>query len=134
MRKATGSSIASAGIWLVALALFVRVLVPTGFMLAPVAGKSFPQLWICNDASIASASHATGHGGEHEPAAPERGTEQHCAFTLHVADAPPTAAAPTAPLAGLTEPALAAHRTALRSGALAAPPPPATGPPSSADI
>jgi hypothetical protein len=111
---------------LLALALFVRALVPAGWM--PVAGPHGVHLALCPDqAPVAHAAPGHHGGGEHgEAPAPD----QPCAFAGLglAADAPP-------PLLVIAPASIAAApvqvlRTAVAVGrGLAAPPPPATGPP-----
>ena len=103
---------------MLALAIALRLLVPQGWMPAPAGG-----LMICSG-QMASSDHRT-----HDvPAKPTE--DRSCAFAaLGLAAAPPAASAdPVAPPAIAAEEPTLTEVVAIGRG-LAAPPPPATGPP-----
>lgn len=105
---------------LLALALCVRLLSPEGWM--PAAGG----LMLCPGASAAMAMPGPTHRGHEQPA---KAADHPCAFAQAATAAPPPtplllpAPAPTA------APSVALRLTAGPGRGLAAPPPPATGPP-----
>ena len=114
-------------LWLAALALAVRVLVPAGYM--PADGKGL-QITLCTGDGMVTAwvdEQGNLHKGEK---APDGKGDHPCAFTgvaaLAQADSPADA---------LELPALASHVPSARithaapGRGLAAPPPPQTGPP-----
>lgn len=123
-----------AGLTLAALALFLKVLIPPGTMVAPPsADKSFP-LMICTSQG-AMAMPMADMGGHHDPAdkgdpGPDAGHHHPCIFasasasplTPSVAAAPPRAA----PVYDDTFQSLS--HSAPGQG-LSAPPPPARAPP-----
>ncbi len=120
--------------------------IPAGFMLV-ASDDGWPRLALCSgvaalptSGSVPAAEHGA-HGAEHHQAPgphhrepqPAKPAEIPCAFTALAAPTLPPAAPliaialrPAAPLP------LSATPRALRLPALAAPPPPATGPPHSA--
>lgn len=111
---------------LLALALFVRALVPAGWM--PVAGPDGVHFALCPDQAPVAHAAPGHHGGNDHGQAPA--PDQPCAFAGLglAADAPP----PAPVILPATIPAMPAQvlRTAVAVGrGLAAPPPPATGPP-----
>ena len=106
---------------MLAVAIALRLLVPVGWMPAPGGG-----LMICD--GVAPAIHAAHRGGHDQPAGHQQ--EHPCAFAaLSLAMAPP-ATVPTvlAPATLTTGGRLAPLSVSVGRG-LAAPPPPATGPP-----
>ncbi|MEI9851811.1 MAG: DUF2946 family protein [Sphingomonas sp.] len=113
---------------LLALALAVRVLVPAGWM--PMQGQGF-AITLCTGAGAVEAwVDADGELGK-RPAAPDTERGRHCAFAglggPLLGDAPDAALAiPFAPEAAAAKPPAL---TAAIGRGLAAPPPPATGPP-----
>jgi hypothetical protein len=124
-------------LWLAAAALLFRAALPAGWMPA-VAAESGLRLVPCSGwAAPAQAQSAhSGHHGSHgeevpqprEPQ-PETVSDQPCAFAASAeagtgSDAPST----VAPIA-YAEPAILAAAYPSTFRALAAPPPPATGPP-----
>ncbi|MFN3520830.1 MAG: hypothetical protein ACK4YQ_01170 [Phenylobacterium sp.] len=123
------------GLVLVALALFMRVLIPAGYMASASPGG--PALVICTgegplqvsvDPAQAAFEASLGHDGK--PAGPEPKSDHPCAFAGAAAPltAPSLAEAP-APLPAYPAPATV-HAVHQRPGlGLAAPPPPTTGPP-----
>ncbi len=112
---------------LLAVALVVRALVPTGWM--PVATAQGVRLALCPGQDVTPPAMAGMHHG-HERDGKQPPPDHPCAFAglgLAADTAPPfviPSAAPVAP------PLVAAHPLAVTVGrGLAAPPPPATGPP-----
>lgn len=108
-------------------ALLLRSFVPAGFMIAPLVSGA-PALILCPDSAPAPAHHdREGHQGP-------RHVESPCPYAALAAPALPPAPLVFA-LPVLLPPLLAesAGFLALRP-ALAAPPPPATGPPASVRI
>lgn len=109
---------------LTALALAVRVVVPSGFMLSSAQGGGLPTMVICtSDGAIQLPMP-----GEHAPAKPD--SADHCAFaSVAPALATPdvaTVATNLIAFAALNQPLGTSTRPGL---GLAAPPPPKTGPP-----
>ncbi|WP_374345427.1 hypothetical protein [Phenylobacterium sp.] len=129
MRTDLRSSGRDGGAWLIAalLAVALRVLVPQGYMADHRNDLPF-ALVICTaqgavalDASKLPQPNAPAHGA-HKPAP--------CAFAGLGAAPPLASAAPPAPARFVVVAAPRLHSTAVRPGqGLAAPPPPATGPP-----
>lgn len=122
---------------LLAFALFLRVLVPAGWM--PAEGRiairpCLPQAAAAQPIAAHSAHHAEA-GAHHQPQrAPDEqghGQSQPCTFALLAAAllAPPLADAPVADPDYAAAPASPHHRDLRPRRLLAAPPPPATGPP-----
>lgn len=109
---------------LLALALIVRALVPTGWM--PIATDDGVRLVLCpgQGHAVAGMHHGGGHG--HDAPMPDHP----CAFA-GLGLAADTAPAPLIlPLPPLAEPPAPSEVFAVAIGqGLAAPPPPATGPP-----
>lgn len=119
------------GLWLTlaALALVVKVLVPSGYMVAgPQDGAPFP-LVICT-AQGAMVLDADAAGGDHDGSPDGSAHDSPCAFAgAGFAAAPPILAELRLPAAASTaRPALGIRDLAPGRG-LAAPPPPARGPP-----
>lgn len=116
--------------WLVVavLALAMRVLIPAGYMVSPTAASPF-DLVICTG----QGAKVVDAGKDQSPAGDEQGQTHHapCAFAgLGVAAAPPVLATVEIPFQTATAPGRADLRQGLAPGrGLAAPPPPATGPP-----
>lgn len=115
----------AAGVWLVALALALQVVVPPGFMAARSAAGA-PVVVIC-----------TGHGplkalGD-APSKPERGSSEAghlCVFAGHAAAPPPPAEVALSETRVEPTAAPAFIAPDLQPGrGLAAPPPPSRGPP-----
>lgn len=114
-----------------ALVLLFRLLVPGGYMIGTDhAGR--PGLVLCAGTAAATAERAShqGHGGGSEAPAPAESGTTPCAYaalgTPPLPPAPPVLPTPS-PAVG---PTLAgAPLDGVRHSALAAPPPPATGPP-----
>lgn len=128
-----GSIGRSGGIMPAALALLLmfRLIIPTGYMIAPDAGGA-PGLVLCVPKGQ-PAAEAKGHGGhERAPAeqAPAEPGERPCAFAAlsapPVPPAPPVVPTRALPVAAPLELVAAA---VLRRTAPAVSPPPATGPP-----
>jgi hypothetical protein len=119
---------------LLAFVLLFRLLIPTGYMIAPdESGR--PGLVLCAF-TVGAAADPTRHGGGHDghPAAPEPSKPGEIPCPHAALAAPPLPPAPPAflpPIEVATEPPGLAQTDGLQSLALAAPPPPATGPPSS---
>ena len=107
---------------IVALALAIRVLVPQGWMPDGTGG-----VMMCSGSAPVVMVPAT-HGGHEMP--PGHGQDHPCPFAaLGLAAAPPAGVAPLLPPAAVAAAGeLVAHSIAVGHG-LAAPPPPATGPP-----
>ena len=107
---------------LLALALAIRLLVPQGWMPNGAGG-----VMMCSGSAPVAMASAM-HGGQEMPAG--HGQDHPCPFAaLGLAAAPPAAVAPVLPPAAVTATGRsAAHAIAVGRG-LAAPPPPATGPP-----
>jgi hypothetical protein len=116
------------------LALLLRALVPAGFMIGTAASGA-PALVICPGVEVAPAVHAmTMKGGmpahRHDPATHR---DAPCPFAAMAAPTlPPTPPAVVVPPAPPAEPIAGPRRLTAVRVALAAPPPPATGPPASA--
>lgn len=128
--------------------LFLTLLlktIPGGYMLV-ASDDGWPRLALCSGVAAPPSggtvpaadegAHATGHHqapeAHHNEPQPAKPAEIPCAFAALAAPtlppAPPVIAAALRPVAPLP---LAATAPALRLPALAAPPPPATGPPHS---
>lgn len=117
---------------LLAFVLLFRLLIPAGYMIAPdETGR--PGLVLCAGVAGAAAEperHGDGHDGH--PAAPEPSKPGELPCPQAALAAPPLPPAPSAllpPMAAGTEPPGLAPTDGLHRLALAAPPPPATGPP-----
>lgn len=116
---------------LLAFVLLFRLMVPAGYMIGPDGGGR-PGLALCAGMAAATAeseSHEGHNGGSEAPAPAERGATP-CAYaalgTPPLPPAPPVFPTPS----GTVEPSLAGvPLDGVRHSALAAPPPPATGPP-----
>jgi hypothetical protein len=113
---------------LLALALAVRVLVPAGWM--PAAKGGF-AITVCTGSEMQSG-WIDAEGKLHKQA-PDQGGGEHCAFAglgapMLAGDVP---APLMLPVRGGDAPATQLARIAIGQG-LAAPPPPATGPPATA--
>ena len=108
-------------------ALLLRTLVPAGFMIGPVASGA-PALLLCPDSAPGPTDH-----GPHRHQAPRHG-ESPCHYGALSAPALPSA--PFFFAVPVLLPPFLAESTAFLAlrPALAAPPPPATGPPASARI
>src|SRR5688500_9510329 len=117
---------------LLAFVLLFRLLIPTGYMIAPdETGR--PGLVLCAG-TVGGAAEPARHGGGHDghPAAPEPSKPGEPPCPHAALAAPPLPPAPPAllpPREVATEPSGLAPTDGLRTLALAAPPPPATGPP-----
>jgi hypothetical protein len=114
-------------------ALLLRALIPAGFMIGTAASGA-PALVICPGMEVAPAVHRMvmpGMAGHHHDPATHR--EAPCPFGALAAPAlppaPPMVALPTTPPVPVA-PLAALH--GAQAPSLAAPPPPATGPPASA--
>jgi hypothetical protein len=117
---------------LFALLFLLRLLVPSGYMIAPdESGR--PALTLCGGAGTGAAvarGHDHHHGGRPASRAPSKPAEPPCPFAA--LSAPPLPPAPVilpTPAPAGAAPSAAAPLAALSRPALAAPPPPATGPP-----
>jgi len=110
---------------LLGLALVLRVLVPTGWMPSERGGFA---ITICSGSGMESA-WVDADGKLHKEA-PAQGGDQHCAFAglgaPVVGSCLPPAIVPAKP--AVAAPAVSQTLAAIGQG-LAAPPPPATGPP-----
>ena len=133
MRGMVGNFRQSGGFASTALALLLlfRLLIPSGYMIAPDSeGK--PGLALCAAparAAVQAALHR-GHDGHPADPAPSRAGEIPCAFAALAAPPlppGPPVVVPRIPAAALA-PVLPANRD-LRRVAPASPPPPARGPP-----
>ena len=116
--------------WLLALALAVRIATPAGWMFAPSDGHGLPQLVICTGHGPEPLAPAVGKSGQ--PAnAPDKSSDHPCVFAGHGAPTPPALIAATVPAPVVTSVGLSPTRLAdQRPGrGLAAPPPPSQGPP-----
>lgn len=118
---------ATLGFMLIWLTLAVRVIAPPGLMLAPPEERAgAPAIVICTSEGAKTVS--TGE----EPAAPNNphGGLHDCALSaLGAGFTPPAIAQPAEPLFFPFEASLASLSFARPGLGLAAPPPPATGPP-----
>lgn len=113
---------------LLAFVLLSRLLIPAGYMIAP-DDSGRPGLVLCAAAAAEPATHG-GHDGH--PAAPEPSKPGEVPCPYAALAAPPLPPAPPAfptPLPAATEPPGLAPTDGLHDSALAAPPPPSTGPP-----
>ncbi|QUD88868.1 hypothetical protein [Phenylobacterium montanum] len=112
------------GLALSLVALLLQVLVPAGYMVAD--GQQGPAIVVCTGHGPLLAAGDLGHPGK----APASRPDAPCAFAGHGALAPPTVTATLAPSPVSYAPALNAIFADLAPGrGLAAPPPPALGPP-----
>jgi hypothetical protein len=114
-------------LWLAALALAVRVLVPAGYM--PAEGKGF-EITLCTGDGMVAAwvdDHGNVHKGQK---APDGKSDHPCAFSGigALAEAEASAGAVALPLATSQAPPVGLGLAYVGQG-LAAPPPPPTGPP-----
>lgn len=112
---------------LVALALFVRAVVPGGWMLE--SAERSVTLTLCADASGTPKQVVVPLGGKHDASKDQAGKHSPCAFAGMAAALDPAFASADL-LSPATEPVRqpAALSVAIGRG-LAAPPPPQTGPP-----
>jgi len=112
---------------LLILALFLRVLVPAGWM--PAAGGSY-AITLCTGAGMAKA-WVDGEGRVHKEERTKGGIDHPCAFAGFgsIADLPPLLE-PVFHLFAAAIPVLMPVLAVAIGRGLAAPPPPATGPPS----
>ncbi len=124
MTRRLPSAFARFAVVLTALALAVRVVVPSGFMLSSTQGGGLPTMVICTGDGILKLPMP----GEHAPAKPD--SSDHCAFAsaTQALATPDTSTVATDPIAfaAIDQPSGSAMRPGL---GLAAPPPPKTGPP-----
>ncbi|HEX8239817.1 MAG TPA: hypothetical protein VF574_08780 [Allosphingosinicella sp.] len=116
---------------LLALLLLSRLLIPSGYMIAP-DHRGRPALVLCGVPARPAAkpvSHG-GHGGGSADQSPSRPGERPCPFAALAAPPLPPAppAVPPRALAAIAPPDVQAATELVRV-APAAPPPPATGPP-----
>jgi hypothetical protein len=118
------------GMLLLALALAVRLAAPSGWMLAPGDGQAPPHLVICTGHGPLDLA-VLDHGKPGHPA--DRSGDHPCVFAGHPTPTPPSPLAALLPAVSFTIVAAPAVRLAdQRPGrGLAAPPPPAVGPPTS---
>lgn len=114
-------------------ALFLRVLIPAGFMIGPATAGGPPGIVICTGQGAMTLAPDGSLHSEHEnaPAAPNSASHDACAFAGAGAPVLTTAALtalePVPVALDLATPAQLSHQ---RPGlGLAAPPPPTTGPP-----
>jgi hypothetical protein len=120
-------------ILLAALTVFVRMLVPSGWMPAADRIGLMPCFGVApRSASVPATAHAPSH--HRKDHAPGNAGEKPCAFAglacpLTSTDIPAAAMAPPPPVASL--PAVQDITVQIGTG-LAAPPPPPTGPPATA--
>lgn len=117
-----------AALALIALALLLRVLVPAGFM--PAAGKGF-AITLCTELGMTPA-WVDEDGKVHKGKTGPDGTADHpCVFAGFGAalDTPGIAAVVAAPAIAIAATLIAFAETVAIGRGLAAPPPPATGPP-----
>ena len=107
---------------LAALALAVRVLIPQGYMAPSQPGAGFP-LVICTDHGLITL--------DDKPAPPGKSrTDSPCAFSGHLAaGAPPPPTLARFEVWSSAPPRVEIRRDLLPGRGLAAPPPPAIGPP-----
>ena len=120
---------------LTVLALVVRFAIPAGIMLEkPAEDGALPDLVICTTAGLISVKAdgfgIPGHAGKTDPSKHDGKSGEPCVFAAMAASVPP----PSLAVADLPMPAAAPApfwpAVAPRPGeGLAAPPPPATGPP-----
>ena len=114
-----------------ALVLLFRLLVPAGYMIGPDSGGR-PGLVLCAGMTGAVAEPAPhhGHDGGPEVPAPAKPGEIPCVYSS--LGAPPLPPAPPSlppPSPAAEPPAAGIPLDGVRRSALAAPPPPSTGPP-----
>ena len=116
------------GIGLLFAALLLRLLVPAGYM--PVEGRGFAVTLCTGMGRVEAWMDASGHIHKQKP--DDAKGEQPCIFAGHAAalDLPPMPAAAEAPMAAAQIMAGLPRWTVAVGQGLAAPPPPATGPPS----
>ncbi len=120
-RRGTWARFGNAGLVLAVLALLVRAAIPSGYMVAQDHG---PQLVICSGHAVTPAEPAG------KPGDPPPRSDQVCVFAgAHLALAAPAAPA-LLPWTKIPSEVVLLRRLDLTPGrGLAAPPPPATGPP-----
>ncbi|MDB5439086.1 MAG: hypothetical protein JWM33_1513 [Caulobacteraceae bacterium] len=125
----TPGLVQNAGLFLVALALALRVLIPGGYMVAAPKAGALPALVICTGHGPLEIGQSAGKGGQ--PAQQDT-TDHPCTFAGGLgALAPPMGASLAAPALLLAAPILLRVLRDQQPGrGLAAPPPPTTGPPS----
>lgn len=134
-------------IWLAAVALLIRSLVPSGYMLAPGHSDHAWPVVLCDgfgpaappaplvhpDAHHEAAEHqasASHHEGHDEAPSPGHKREQPCAFSgLGTSVTPPDASLPISLILTSAATVLLPAPTIGVGRGLAAPPPPPTGPP-----
>lgn len=129
----TPSLVQMAGLFLAALALYLRVLIPTGYMVAAPQAGGLPALVICTGHGPLVIDQGGQPAGKGDPSAPGRdGASSHpCTFAGGLAAlSPPLAAGLALPIAFAVPVLLRVLRDQQPGRGLAAPPPPTTGPPS----
>lgn len=128
VRSAIGQVRGRAALALVAFALLIRLLVPAGWMPAAEGGYA---ITLCTSQGLTTA-WVDEQGRIHKGEPGKAGVDHPCLFAGFAAalDAPLLAGALVAPLPAAILPPIA-HVTVAIGRGLAAPPPPATGPPAS---
>ena len=117
-----------ASIWLAALALLLRALLPGGYMLAPASAHAFPTIVLCGPGMDSAADAAPGPDDRAPAHKPDR-TTKHCAFAMDTGAAGrPEAAALPLPSIAWSERARPWSQSADAPSIAQALPPP-TGPP-----
>lgn len=120
-----------AWVLLIAAALFARGLAPDGWMPSAKAAGQF-ELMLCSGMG-GTPTVAAGHGHSHHPGDHDGGGSHPCAFAgVAVADTAPPPLVITPPIRLERPRAPATAFDVLPGRGLAAPPPPATGPPARA--
>lgn len=119
---------------LLTVTLLARLLVPTGFMVAPATAGATPMIVICSGSgpmTMAAPEALRPHGGDdHNGKHDGKAGEHPCAFAVASAAADLAALSHPVPPASQASDAIGADPLAPRPGlGLAAPPPPKTGPP-----
>lgn len=123
---------------LLSLTLMARIIVPSGFMVAPAMAGAGPMIVICTgqgmmkmalpQAGIPSAEH--GAPGHHDDNHDDKAADHPCAFAAASASVDLAALLHPAAAIGVTANTAPVDRLVPRPGlGLAAPPPPKTGPP-----
>jgi hypothetical protein len=112
---------------LLALLLVFRLLVPAGWMIAPIQAGGLG--FVLCDGVVAAAPAMHGHARDHDGPAPAKPSDGHCPYAALASPAlPPAPPIVAAPVSSTRFAQQAPLHEGRRLG-LASPPPPATGPP-----
>lgn len=121
----------TAALWLAALALLLRALVPGGFMPVPAASGSGVVLMPCPGTAPEVAGLAPGQSHKREGKAPRSADALPCAFAgiASLAIAPAPAPEPVLPAAWRVPDSVRVPAATVVAGRMSSPPPPSQGPP-----